>query len=145
MDSRQLRKLSRLQLLEMLIQKTGEADRLRSETEELRRQVQTLTNANALADAASRLSSLMEDGSHSPIPAAPDSAEGSPEAILAQARQEADRLLEQTRARCAEMVEQAQEESRHWWEETARKMDAFYAERLGLRELLADSLSGGEA
>ena len=138
MNPKELRKLKRIQLLEMLIQKSREAEQLRGELTDARRQLDALADAGALADAANRLSAMMEGG-NLPRNASP-AQETHPEAveILARAKAEAAALLEKTRAECDEMVEKARQESRSWWEQTSRKLDAFYKERPGLREMLAE-------
>ena len=142
MDAKQLRKLSRIQLLEMLIQKTKEAEQLKTELEDARQQLGAMADAGALAEAANKLTSLMAGGSLpqqlSPAPLTSPEAE----AVLASARAEAAQLLEKTRRECDEMEEKAKRDSRKWWEETSRKLDAFYRERKGLREMLADELAG---
>lgn len=139
MDAKQLRKLSRIQLLEMLIQKSREAEQLRGELDDAKRQLGAMSDAGALADAANRLSALMEGGAlpQQSSPAAPTCPEA--EEIIARAREEAARLLEKTKRECDEMTERARQESLRWWEETSRKMDAFYRQRPGLREMLADA------
>lgn len=136
MDEKQLRKLSRIQLLEMLIQKSKEADQLRAELEDAKRQLGAMADAGALAEAARKLSELMESGGAPRQAAEPDRAEA--DRILAEARAEAERLLAQTRAECEEMVAKAKRDSQRWWAETSKKMDAFYKERKGLREMLAE-------
>jgi hypothetical protein len=42
------------------------------------------------------------------------------------------------------MVRRAKEESQSWWAETSKKMDAFYKERVGLREMLAEQYSSAD-
>lgn len=138
MDAKQLRKLSRIQLLEMLIQKSREAEQLRAELEAAKQQLGTMADAGALAEAAKKLSALMENGSVPSVGTAsePDQAEAA--RILANARAEAAQLLARTREECDEMVEKAKRDSQRWWAETSKKMDAFYRERTGLREMLAE-------
>lgn len=143
MDNRELRKLSRIQLLELLIQKSREAEALRTELTELRKQTDALANASALAEAANRLSSLMAENTP-PCPVASTENSRERESVLLRAQTEAETLLAQTRAQCAEMVTAARIESQRWWENTARKMDAYYESHPGLREALADSVRTGE-
>lgn len=140
MDSKQLRKLSRVQLLEMLIRKSREADELKEELTQARQQLAAMTEAGTLAAAANRLAALMDDGA-SPAPAAeyPEKAAQ----ILARANAQAEEMLRKTREECDEMVARAERESRSWWAETSRKMDAFYRERPGLREMLAEQYRQG--
>lgn len=65
-------------------------------------------------------------------------------AIVAQAQAQADEMIAKAQAECDEMVRRAKEESQSWWAETSKRMDAFYKERVGLREMLAEQYSTTE-
>lgn len=139
MEDKDLRKLSRAELLEMLIQQSKEVERLKAEQAQTRRQLDAITDANALAEAAEKLVAMMADRQ---LPAVPNLAGSSEtreqaDAILAQARAEARQMLMDTQTRCDEMVARAREESQRWWSETSRKLDTYYREHPGLREQLA--------
>ncbi len=138
-NAKALRKMSRVELLEILYAQSQEIERLQSDLDSARKQLDALTDASALADTARELAELIRSGGLSQ-PCAVLPSEGSPDAdtVLAQARAEAERLLAQTRGECDAMLEAAKAESQQWWAETAKKLDAFYQERTGLREMLAD-------
>ena len=49
----------------------------------------------------------------------------------------------QTTEKCDEMLAKAKAESQAYWDEVSQRLEAFYNEHHGLRELLA-SVSGGK-
>ena len=137
MEDKDLRKLSRAELLEMLIHQSREVERLKAEQAQTRRQLDAMTDANTLAETAEKLMAMINGGQ---LPAsaavAPETREQA-DAILTQARAEAQQMLIRTQAQCDEMVARAREESQRWWSETSRKLDAYYRDHPGLREQLA--------
>ena len=52
-------------------------------------------------------------------------------------QEKADRLMRETEAKCAAMVAQAEAETREFWDMVSRRLENFYNEHAGLRELLA--------
>ena len=62
-------------------------------------------------------------------------------AIIAQAQAQAYEMIAKAQEECDEIDGRAKEESQSWWAETSKKMDAFYKERVGLREMLAEQYS----
>lgn len=103
MTDQELRKLSRTSLLEMLVQQGRELEQVRSQLREARleldsRRIET-AKAGSIADAALALNRVFR--------AAQDAAD---QYLLniEEKSCEADRLLEQTRFRCAEMETEAQ-------------------------------------
>ena len=137
MEDKDLRKLSRTELLEMLIQQSREVERLKEEQARTRRELAALLDANALAEAAGKLTALITGGQFPVSTAAAPETCPQADAILARAREESQRMLMDTQARCDDMVARAREESQRWWSETSRKLDAYYREHPGLREQLA--------
>ena len=64
--------------------------------------------------------------------------------MIAEAQTKCDEMIAEAQTNCDEMVRSAKEESQSWWAETSRKMDAFYRERVGLREMLAEQYKTSE-
>ena len=58
-----------------------------------------------------------------------------------ESREKADALLAETTEKCDEMLAKAKAESQAYWDEVSQRLEAFYNEHHGLRELLA-SVSG---
>lgn len=144
MTDKELRKLSRAELLEMLLEQSKEAASLREQLEEARAQLQSrqlqLEEAGNLADAALRINGVFQ--------AAQEAAEQylenirqlelRQEALCEEAgktRAEADKLLTETQARCSAMekeieikysraVEKFRADAQRYWEEIKlRKAD----------------------
>ena len=59
------------------------------------------------------------------------------ERILADAERERAIMERSTKAQCDEMISRARMESQKYWEDVSDKLEAFYAEHVGLRELLS--------
>lgn len=206
MTDKQLRKLSRIELLEMLIQHSKEITRLQEQLEEAHELLEdkyiAIDKAGSIAEASLQINGVFsaaqqaadqylqnvslrqnegegadilrervpaadapsaeqeESPSEAEDPAAeaeaepqqddtvilpedPDVEEAQVTAaeILAKAQAQADEMIAKAQEECDEMVRRAKEESQSWWAETSKKMDAFYKERVGLREMLAEQYS----
>ena len=63
---------------------------------------------------------------------------------VAEAEEKARTLTAETEAKCRAMVAQAEAETREFWDMVSQRLEHFYAEHAGLRELLSlDKLNGG--
>ncbi len=66
------------------------------------------------------------------------------ERLVAEAEEKARALTAETEAKCQAMVAQAEAETREFWDMVSQRLENFYAEHAGLRELLSlDKLNGG--
>lgn len=66
------------------------------------------------------------------------------ERLVAEAEEKARALTAETEAKCRAMVAQAEAETREFWDMVSQRLEKFYAEHAGLRELLSlDKLNGG--
>ena len=66
------------------------------------------------------------------------------ERLVAEAEEKARTLTAETEAKCRAMVAQAEAETREFWDMVSQRLEHFYAEHAGLRELLSlDKLNGG--
>lgn len=66
------------------------------------------------------------------------------ERLVAEAEEKARALTAETEAKCRAMVAQAEAETREFWDMVSQRLEHFYAEHAGLRELLSlDKLNGG--
>lgn len=64
--------------------------------------------------------------------------------LVAEAEEKARALTAETEAKCRAMVAQAEAETREFWDMVSQRLEKFYAEHAGLRELLSlDKLNGG--
>ena len=158
MTDKELKRLSRGELLEMLIQQSKELERLRKQLDAAESALQNreiaITNAGSIAEAALQLNGVftaaqdacqqyMENICHlsqnqERICAQRD-AESQAEAkrIVEEARKESEALEHETRMMCAEMVTKAKAESQAYWDEVARRLVAFSTEHAELQQLLS--------
>lgn len=158
MTDKELKRLSRSELLEMLIQQSKELERLRKQLDAAQTALQNreiaITNAGSIAEAALQLNGVftaaqdacqqyMENICHlsqnqERICAQRD-AESQAEAkrIVEEARKESEALEHETRMMCAEMVTKAKAESQAYWDEVSRRLVAFSTEHAELQQLLS--------
>ena len=158
MTDKELNRLSRGELLEMLIQQSKELERLRKQLDAAQTALQNreiaITNAGSIAEAALQLNGVftaaqdacqqyMENICHlsqnqERICAQRD-AESQAEAkrIVEEARKESEALEHETRMMCAEMVTKAKAESQAYWDEVSRRLVAFSTEHAELQQLLS--------
>ena len=61
------------------------------------------------------------------------------EKLEQESREKADALIAETTEKCDEMLAKAKEESQAYWDEVSQRLEAFYNEHHGLRELLASA------
>lgn len=135
MTDRELKKLSRTQLLEMLLAQSKEVARLRRELEEVQAQLEDrrirLTESGNIAEAALKLSGVFET--------AQEAAERYLAEISAMRRdtQERCRMLEeQTRRNCESITRNAKEEADAYWTEAREKIRNLYREHKDWQEIL---------
>lgn len=158
MTDKELKRLSRGELLEMLIQQSKELELLRKQLDAAQTALQNreiaITNAGSIAEAALQLNGVftaaqdacqqyMENICHlsqnqERICAQRD-AESQAEAkrIVEEARKESEALEHETRMMCAEMVTKAKAESQAYWDEVSRRLVAFSTEHAELQQLLS--------
>lgn len=158
MTDKELKRLSRGELLEMLIQQSKELELLRKQLDAAQTALQnreiTINKAGSIAEAALQLNGVftaaqdacqqyMENICHlsqnqERICAQRD-AESQAEAkrIVEEARKESEALEHETRMMCAEMVTKAKAESQAYWDEVSRRLVAFSTEHAELQQLLS--------
>lgn len=158
MTDKELKRLSRGELLEMLIQQSKELELLRKQLDAAQTALQnreiTINKAGSIAEAALQLNGVftaaqdacqqyMENICHlsqnqDRICAQRD-AESQAEAkrIVEEARKESEALEHETRMMCAEMVTKAKAESQAYWDEVSRRLVAFSTEHAELQQLLS--------
>lgn len=157
MTDRELKKLSRTDLLELLISESKENERLRGQLAQAEQQLQsriiTVEKAGSIAEASMQLSGVFQ--------AAQDAAAMYLENIEtlssrqkeictrleAESRQEADRRLTEadqkcrameaeTQRKCQELTTSAEREASAYWNEALTKIEQFCKQREELQELL---------
>lgn len=146
MTSQDLRKLTRIELLDLLIDQTAELEsvkeKLRQAEEKLQERAILLDEAGSISEAAIRINGVFA-ATETACKQYLDSVQllaRRQEQICMQrdraSRAQADKMLEETRKKCDDMLYKARTESRKYWDELSVKLDAYYAQHVGLRELL---------
>lgn len=158
MTEKEMRRLSRADLLEMLIEQSTELQTLREKLSAaeaaLAKRELAIDTAGSIAEASLQLSGIFEAAQASCQQYTDNIRLLSErqEAVCAKREQEslekAERLVSdaakksaelerETRLQCDEMQARAQAESQAYWDEVTTRLDAFYAEHVSLRELLS--------
>lgn len=165
MTEKEMRKLSRGDLLEMLIAQSQELQTCKeklaaAETALLNRQIQ-IDNAGSIAEASLALNGVfnaaelacqqyMENirllSERQESVCAQMEAEGRSRAqqIILDAEQKRDAIFQETQQECCEMRQRAQADSQRYWDEVTKKLEAFYEAHAGLRELMATLAPAGK-
>lgn len=142
MTDKELRKLTRAELLEMLIEQTRKVQQLQKELNAANARLNSrdlaISEAGSIAEASLRLSGIFETAQQ-----AADQylynlqqVQTRCDMLEAEAKARSERLLAETQAQCDDMVSRAEAEARHWWEEATRRIDEIYKAQAGLREFL---------
>lgn len=128
MTDKELKKLSRTDLMEMLLEVTRENEQLRQELAETRQQLDSkiiaVENAGSLAEAALQLNGIFE--------AAQNACEQYTRNIEERSRQQkeiCDRMEQEAQEKCDRMVQQAQREADEYWEYVRDKVRGMYGQQ----------------
>lgn len=142
MTDKELKSLSRAELLEMLITATKENESLRHENEELQQKLDdknlTISRAGSIAEA-----SLQLNGVFAAAEAAAEqylnnirNQEQLCKRLQAEAEEKAARTVTQAQMKADELEARARQESERYWQAVSERLDKFYEEHKGLQELL---------
>lgn len=157
MTDRELKKLSRTDLLELLISESRENERLRDQLAQAEQQLQgriiTVEKAGSIAEASIQLSGVFQAAqnaaamyleniqtlsSHQKETCARLETESRREADrrLAEADQKCRNMEVETRRKCQELTTAAEREASAYWDEARTKIEQFCKQREELQELL---------
>ena len=135
MTERELRKLTRSDLLELLLQQANEMEQLRIELQAARDQLASreleIAQAGSIAQAALQLNNVYQATQDACAQYMDNikNLSGRQEEICA-------RMEAETKAKCDRMLAQAQREADAYWEATEKRIEKLFAPYSGLRELL---------
>ena len=136
MTEKELRKLNRAELLELLLELSRENEALQAQLKQteaaLSDRRRQMDEAGSIAEAALRLNGIFEAAQK-----AADQYLSSVSERTARQEEICIRMEEETKRKCDEMVERARLDSQRYWDEISRRMEDFYNAHAGLRELLA--------
>lgn len=147
MTDEELRRLKRGDLLELLVAQEREVDELNlrlclAEKALEDRRIQ-LDEAGSIAQAALQLNGVFgaaqaaADQYLETIRQQSRDVEARCTRMEQEAREKADRMIAEAEAKCADMVAKAEAETREFWDTVSKRLEDFYNEHAGLRELLA--------
>lgn len=162
MTDKDVQKLRRAELLEMLIEQSKEVEKLRTELDEANRKLEdrriAIENAGSIAEASCMMSGIFEAAQAAAqqylenIQYLNDNQERICEEKLAKTKAECEELEMKTQKKCEalekaadekcrEMLREAKEGAEAQWAEISGKLENFYEAHKGLRDIIA--LVGG--
>ena len=157
MTKKELRKLSRAELLEMLIHQSADLqdcrEKLAAAEEALQNREIAIDKAGSIAEASLSLNGVFEAAQlacrqytenvrllseRQDAICAKMEAEGRAraDALLFKAQQESAEIRKKTETECAALLEKAKAEAQRYWDEVSDKLKAFYEAHADLQELL---------
>lgn len=157
MTDSELKKLRRVDLLEMLIAQSRENEALRAKLEQAEEQLQsreiTLDKAGSIAEAALQLNGIFEAAEQAGAQYLENIARLSGEqaavcermeqksrekaaAMLQEAEEKCRSMEQETQEKCAQMLANAERESHAYWTALSGKLEAFCATHEALQALL---------
>ena len=156
-----LKKLSRADLLEMLIDQGEELqavkEQLKATEEKLQQKELAIDEAGSIAEASLKLNGvfdaaqaaceqymdnikLLSERQQQICEQLEQESREEAEMRIATAKKNCEAMENEMKIQCAEMLEKAKAESQAYWDEVSQRLEAFFNEHNGLRELLAISI-----
>ena len=146
MTEQELKKLSRADLLAMLLEQSKENDALRSQLSQMRAELDDkairIENAGSIAEAALQLNGIFEAAQAACAQYTDNirTLAQKQEALCAQMERESaekcEKLEQETTARCEKMILEAKTQSQTYWDAVSQRIQAFSDSYAGLRQLL---------
>lgn len=158
MTEKEMKKLSRTDLLQMLIDQSEEMKKLKAELEkakaELKEREIILSEAGSIAEAALAINGVFEAAQAASIQYVESVKKLSErqdalarikeretrekcERQVAEAQSRSAAIEAEARAKADLIVSKAEKESKAYWDDVSKRLDKFYSEHAGLRELLS--------
>lgn len=161
MTEKELKKLSRGELLEMLNASQAEVRNLKAALtaaeEKLAQRDITIDNAGSIAEAALQLNGVfsaaqaacqqyieniqaLNDRQAEVCARVENETMEKAARILTEAETKARYIEQESNRQCTEMVSRAKQDSEEYWKSVSHRLEAFYAEHAGLREILSTGI-----
>lgn len=158
MTEKELKKLFRKDLRKMIIEQNQELEdtreKLYSAEAALKKREISIDKAGTLAEAALQINEVFDAAQAAGqqylenIRLLSERQEGICNQLEAESKAEADKILteakktcenmeKETRILCNQMVANAKAESQQYWDDVSKKLEEFYQEHIGLKELLS--------
>ncbi|MBR5309644.1 MAG: hypothetical protein IKU42_00790 [Oscillospiraceae bacterium] len=162
MTEKEMKKLSRTDLLQMLIDQSEELKTVKEKLEkaeaELAKKEITLGEAGSIAEAALKINGVFEAAQAAgqqyleSIKSMSEKQDALSRIQERETREKCERQIDETqkfcaslesetRIKCAEMKRKAESESRVYWDDVSRRLEKFYNDHAGLKELLSRTYS----
>ncbi len=143
MTERELKRMSRTEILELLLSQTNRIEELEEKLNEAATKAQEATKqmqdrqlkieqAGSIAEASLQLSGIFNDAQ-----AAADQYLENIKRIEEDTKKQSDKLLADTRVQCDEMIAKAKRESEEYWDDVSKKLEDFCSSYTGLKDLLS--------
>ena len=146
MTDNEIKKLSRAELLEILIEQTKEREVEKKQLLELQEKLMSreikISQAGSIAEASMQLNGVFEAAQEAAkqylenIERLDLDRQVECEKAKKEARQEAEQILSRAHCEADEIVRKAKQEASQYWTEVSEKLEKFYNDHRGLRELL---------
>lgn len=146
MTDNEIKKLSRAELLEILIEQTKEREVEKKQLLELQEKLMSreikISQAGSIAEASMQLNGVFEAAQEAAkqylenIERLDLDRQVECEKAKKEARQEAEQILSRAHGEADEIVRKAKQEASQYWTEVSEKLEKFYNDHRGLRELL---------
>ncbi|MCI5885221.1 MAG: hypothetical protein MRZ77_03720 [Clostridiales bacterium] len=158
MSDRDLKKLNRAELLEILVKQGRELEECKARNaqleEELNRREISIEKAGSIAEASLLLNGVFEAAQKAceqyveNIAVLSDRQEEicrkmeaesrvKAESMLSEAQRRSREVEERTKEKCTAMIRNSKEQAKQYWDEVSSRLEDFYAQHAGLRELLS--------
>lgn len=149
MTAKELRRLSKTDLLTMLRDQEAELELLRAEKTELEQKLEDrtlrLSECGSIADAAMEVNDVFKaaqaaaDQYLSSVRSAQATVERRTHAMEAEAKQRAEDITQQAEALCRQKLAETQRQVDAYWGSLAEKLEDFYQTHVGLQQMLSGS------
>lgn len=154
MKHKELKKLKRTELLELLLEQTRRAENLEKSLAEATRQLQSrelqVSEAGSLAEAALKLNDVFSSAQNAADQylqnvrsrnVVLDEAHQEAQRIITEAKQQAEQLTQKTQKECTAMREKAQKDTQRYWDNLTKKLAGYMDEHPELKkQLLKESI-----
>lgn len=155
MTEKDLKKLSRIELLEMLLEQAKENEALRERVKSLQEQLAerqiNLNQAGNIAEASLQLNGIFQaaqDAAQQYLDSIRDLSERQGavcQEMENKTREKCDALYYETKMKCYRMEVDAQEGVDARWAEISKRLEHFYEEHKGLKEMLGGTEADGHS
>ena len=143
MTERELKRMSRTEILELLLSQTNRIEELEEKLKEATAKAQEATKqmqdrqikidqAGSIAEASLQLSDIFQDAQ-----VAADLYLENIKKMEEDTKNQSDKLLADTRKQCDEMVAKAKQDAQSYWDDVSKKLEDFCSSYTGLKDLLS--------